>query len=437
MMHHIVLNVGPNDAFRPSVDDADVLCPFSVDSDKHAIHNTVSRNLKREGLSLSTTAEDILNLAMATYAADLFVRRSTGYDSWTRNFRLHLPVLEPDRWTESTDTVVEMLSFLTGDHWELSFRKRDVHDAEDDELGEPDFRPTAVSLFSGGLDSFIGSIERLEAGDVMALVGHHGAGTTNQAQENAYSAITESYKDKTRSFRFYVQPPTPEKGEPEKTTRSRSILFLALGTAVATSYGDPLPLYVPENGLISLNPPLTDSRMGTLSTRTTHPHFMDLFRQLVTALGTGLVVETPYRFLTKGEMAMRVIENKAFLAGVHKTVSCSHPDVGRYQGASPGQHCGYCVPCIIRRASLLKVELDEPGRYLMDIRTNRPAQGSDTNRDLRAFEMALRRFDSTDSDRHLFDVLSTGPIPPEHIHQFVDVFRRGMIEVHKFLQPGN
>lgn len=162
---------------------------------------------------------------------------------------------------------------------------------------------------------------------------------------------------------------------------------------------------------------------------------MDLYRRLLTALGTGVSVETPYRFTTKGEMAKAFVQNAAFLGGLHSTVSCSHPDVGRYQGASPGQHCGYCVPCIIRRSALLAAGLDNGSRYLSDIRTTKPPHDSETNRDLRAFEMALARFDADDHARHLFDVLSTGPIPPESIEQFVDVYRRGMLEVRAFLNP--
>jgi len=437
-MHHIVLRIGDDD-FTPALVEGDVSCVFHVEApgQPNLIRNSIKDDLTTAGLSLPPASEDVLHLAMAVYSADLYVRRATGFDSWTRNLRLHLPVLEHDRWSHHVELVTEMLSFLTGDHWSVAFRHRELPKKLEQESPEraTEFTPSAVSLFSGGLDSFIGAIECLGNGGTLSLVGHYGAGTTNQAQENAYRAISSNYKDKTRSFRFYVQPPMPSKGQPEKTTRSRSILFLALGTAVATGYGQPRTLYVPENGLISLNPPLTDSRMGTYSTRTTHPHFMDLYRRLLSALDTGVSVETLYRFRTKGEMARAVVHNQAFLDGLHSTVSCSHPDVGRYQKASPGQHCGYCVPCIIRRAALLAVGLDDASRYLSDIRTNRPPHDSDTNRDLRAFEMALASFDPDSRSRHLFDVLSTGPIPPEHIEQFVDVYRRGMLEVRAFLNP--
>src|ERR1019366_1113583 len=185
---------------------------------------------------------------------------------------------------------------------------------------------------------------------------------------------------------------------------------LARGAAVPAALGPSTPLVVPENGLISINRPLTYWRMGSWSTRTTHPHFIGLFRRLLEGLELTIDVQMPYRFHTKGEMARGVLGRTAFLSGWAKTISCSHPDVGRYRKKSPGQHCGYCVPCVIRRSSLAAVGLDDPGHYIEDVRG--PDQTWATSRsDLRCFHMAVQQFDE-DSRRHLFDILETGPIPP-------------------------
>ena len=40
-------------------------------------------------------------------------------------------------------------------------------------------------------------------------------------------------------------------------------------------------IIVPENGYISLNIPLTYSRIGSSSTRTTHPYYFELLNQLL------------------------------------------------------------------------------------------------------------------------------------------------------------
>lgn len=442
MTQHIACRIGPTDDFLPPTDSSSVVRVVSIDgkSDATAVRNSVKSELQRTGVVPSQAAFDLLHLAMAVYSADLCTLRSTGHDTWTRDLHLHLPVSAPDAWQASRGLVADMLGFLTGDHWALDFRQlpADGYFSRDSVRVEPTrFTPDAVSLFSGGLDSFIGVLEQLDAGQRLSLVGHHGMGTTNRAQERTFETLTSSHTDRLEWLRFYVQQPSlPEGQDYEKTTRSRSILFLTLGTAVANGYDRPLTLFVPENGLISLNPPLTASRMGSLSTRTTHPHFIALFRQVLAEIGIDVTIETPYRFETKGEMATRLAGNATFRAGVHNTVSCSHPDVGRYQGNSPGQHCGYCVPCIIRRAALFAARLDDPARYLLDIRNNRPPQGSETARDLRAFEMATRRFSASPRAKDLFEVLSTGPLPPESAADFAAVYRRGMEEIARFLGTG-
>lgn len=72
----------------------------------------------------------------------------------------------------------------------------------------------------------------------------------------------------------------------EISTRARSIIFYgfaALAVSVVNS-SEPINLYVPENGFISLNMPLSPARIGSLSTKTTHPVFLRKLQQLFEAL---------------------------------------------------------------------------------------------------------------------------------------------------------
>lgn len=441
MTHHIVCQVGEKDQFVPVVASDDVTHIVAIDrpGDKHLIRNSIAEGCALAQFQPAAVVRDLVNFAMAVYSADVGIFRTTGYDSWTRDFYLHLPVHDTKLWSNAIQTITDMLSFLTGDHWMIDIRPitSPYSPYSFENSDNPPLIFNAVSLFSGGLDSFIGAIDRLESGDILALVGHHGAGTTNKFQEQAHAAIESEYKEKSLLFPFYVQPPKLSGTEYEKTTRSRSILFLCLGSTIAASIGNGTRLFVPENGLISLNPPLINCRMGTLSTRTTHPHFIQLFRNVLNALAIDVLVETPYRFRTKGEMAQGVLNTDVFLNGVHNTLSCSHPDAGRYSGFSPGQHCGYCVPCIIRRACLKTIGLDDPSKVIIDVLKNRPPITSDKGQDVRAFEMALERFATLDPRRLLFDVIDTGPIPPEEIAEFVAVYKRGMLEVQQLFVDGD
>ena len=84
--------------------------------------------------------------------------------------------------------------------------------------------------------------------------------------------------------------------------RSRSLLYLALGLAAAAGFGAATPLIIPENGWISLNPPLTANRLGSCSTRTTHPYFLEQLTGLWRAAGLANPLVNPYQGLTKGEI---------------------------------------------------------------------------------------------------------------------------------------
>ena len=66
--------------------------------------------------------------------------------------------------------------------------------------------------------------------------------------------------------------------------------------------GDVVELLIPENGFISLNIPLTPLRVGTFSTRTTHPLFISQMQDILDALGINVRLSNPYQFKTKGEM---------------------------------------------------------------------------------------------------------------------------------------
>lgn len=137
----------------------------------------------------------------------------------------------------------------------------------------------------------------------------------------------------------------------EPTSRSRSLLFLALGLAVASVHQ--VPLWIPENGFASLNPPLGPERLGSLSTRTTHPAFLQNLAAVLTKAGAHAVIENPFAQSTKGEMYQRVVdlvggdEASAFLS---KTHSCALTGQ-RAHHISAERSCGICFGCVLRRAS--------------------------------------------------------------------------------------
>lgn len=119
-----------------------------------------------------------------------------------------------------------------------------------------------------------------------------------------------------------------------------------------------IPLYVCENGFISINPPLTDSRLGSLSTRTTHPEFLGLVQKLMAKAALRIRIENPYQLKTKGEMLQGCHDRTKLEENASLSISC-----GRYRRFG-NKHCGRCVPCLVRRAAFLKWGLPDKTEYL-------------------------------------------------------------------------
>jgi 7-cyano-7-deazaguanine synthase in queuosine biosynthesis len=434
---HVIAHVGPEDDFLPGISDAEPRLIVSIDQPgntsrlcQHLLTNVIDA-----GYWPNPIAVDLLNIALATYTADLRVSRRYAEDTWTRNFDLYVPVSDPALWKAASSRLTRLLSFLTGDSWRIEFRERSPTEAVA-QSKIPSNYPEAVCLFSGGLDSYVGAIDLLEKGLSVALVGQYGTSGTTE-QNAAFNAVREGHVEQVRPFWFYVLPPlghdrNGKKRLGEDTMRSRSLLFLGLGTAVATAIGRDIPLVVPENGFISLNVPLTHARTGSSSTRTTHPYVLELFREVLSEIGLSTGLITPYRFKTKGEMLAEAKSQDALARGVHQTISCSRPRVGRHLGLPVGLHCGYCVPCIIRRAALKTIGMDDEPN-LFDVTTGTAGPRKVQGADRRAFEMAILRTQTMSAFGLAAEVLNSGPIQPADVEQSVGVYRRGLQEVKGFL----
>lgn len=105
----------------------------------------------------------------------------------------------------------------------------------------------------------------------------------------------------------------------------------------------------------------------------------------------------------------------------------------RWEGGTPGTHCGHCLPCLVRRAAV-RAAGHPDAAYQLDVLANPPAADGDRGRDFRALAMAVERFRGTAESRLLFEVLNGGPLPPDTVSESVAVYRRGMVELENLLQ---
>ena len=182
-------------------------------------------------------ALDLLFIASCAYGVDKAVSRDMfSEDKWTRHLDVTIPVAEPDLWGTVSDDLADCLSFLTGDRWSFEFAKSNRALVQRQRIRRRRFRRSArlngeaVSLFSGGLDSWIGAIDFLAENPQrgLALVGHYDGdiGGPGKDQDNLAAWLEEAYP--SRFTRLKCRVGLYEKAA-EHSYRSRSFLFLALG----------------------------------------------------------------------------------------------------------------------------------------------------------------------------------------------------------------
>jgi hypothetical protein len=217
----------------------------------------------------------------------------------------------------------------------------------------------------------------------------------------------------------------------EDTTRGRSFLFFSLGVAAGTALGRDFVLKVPENGLIALNVPLDRLRLGALSTRTTHPFYMARWNELLRELGVGGKVENPYWDKTKGEMVAQSANPALLKQLTPLSLSCSSPAKARWAKKPPG-HCGYCLPCLIRRAALRDKDTTVYGvpDLTAAILDTRQAEGQQ----VRSFQIAIARLSKRPELAKAL-IHKPGPLydDPSRHEGLADVYRRGLEEVGRLL----
>jgi hypothetical protein len=217
----------------------------------------------------------------------------------------------------------------------------------------------------------------------------------------------------------------------EHTTRGRSFLFFALGVCAGTALGRDFVLQVPENGLIALNVPLDPLRLGALSTRTTHPFHIARWNELLAELGVAGSLHNPYWDKTKGEM-VAACANQALLDSIAPaSLSCSSPAKARWQGLPQG-HCGYCLPCLIRRASLLG--RDRTTYSLPHLGARKLDTGQAEGQQVRSFQIAIDRLSKRPELAQLL-IHKPGSLRDVagDVDALADVYRRGLTEVGRLL----
>ncbi len=349
---------------------------FSINRKKYStiFTNITDSWYRMNQMQIPTIYEDLFIIGLSIFALDKRVSRRRFKDCWTRDINVSIPVLEYDKWKDTELQWEKALGFLTGDHWNIAFRKSEVIYSFREHANRIHLNVQAcdcVCLFSGGLDSFCGAIRLLEEGASPCLVGHNEYPKLAKRQNLFASTFQNLYPEQSVKFISFTansRAPINEtegklKGS-ENTSRGRSLLFLCAALSIAGILGRNVPVYIPENGFIGLNIPLTGGRKGTCSTRTTHPYFLRQFNDILKQVGIENTIINFFAYNTKREIVQQVKDTDAFKSCYVDTISCSHPCLARYNKNGSKEYpinCGYCYPCLIRKSSLL--DIDEVKKY--------------------------------------------------------------------------
>jgi Queuosine biosynthesis protein QueC len=312
--------------------------------------------------NISDAHADLLEIASYIYAADSAIPRGGLTDEklgarWRRTLRFVIPVRNPELWSSTPliEALIQTASFLSDDNYDFDFFPlKNPQPAETyfSLSNAPDavFAPDDVILFSGGLDSFAGTVEGLVVhGKKVALVSHRSAPKIVTAQNYLVKELRRRFGS-DRILHVPVRAHLKKEFGREETHRARSFLFAALG-AVTAHLMHCNRIYFFENGVVSLNLPPVGQVVGARATRTTHPQALAGFQRVLSAaLGQPFYVSNPYGWMTKSEVIARIAQNDCHDL-IRHTRSCTR--VRSMTRIHP--HCGKCSQCIDRRFAVLAV----------------------------------------------------------------------------------
>lgn len=319
---------------------------------------------------------DLLEIATYVYCADQAVSRASGKpdtygELWRRNFEFHIPVRDPDFWTQPKviDCLVSTLSFLSDDIYNFNFVGQAtfppvqayLNIIDNEMLGSPE----QVMLFSGGIDSLGGAINEAIAERRKVILVRH---KSNDKYAERHKELKEKLELKCKGNEpifITVSVNKDKELSKEYTQRSRSFLFACLAATIAKMIGQSNIRFY-ENGVVSLNLPMCGQVIGGRATRTTHPKVINGYQKLLSFVADeSFSVENLFITKTKGEV-FDFIAQHSCQDLIPLSISCAHP----WRRSNKKPHCGTCSQCIDRRLAGIasgKEEYDPLDGYDVDI----------------------------------------------------------------------
>jgi hypothetical protein len=318
----------------------------------------VDRNIEFSTLRLETycfaewkpVVYDALLVAAAVEFADRTQHRPAL--KWEREIELQIPVHDPGRWNKSgvKDALHNVLNFLTGDRWGISFceRRQPLNPPRQGRFSLPEGL-SAVLPFSDGLDSrIVAGLMARELGNKLVRV-RLGSKTCDapslSRQQHPFTSIPYRVREADRRFS-------------ESSARSRGFKF-ALVSGLAAYLAKAQQIIVPESGQGALGPSLVTVGQAYEDYRS-HPLFTDRMEKFLGALlDHNVRFQFPRLWFTKGETLTKFVTECEEASVWASTWSCWQ-QTRQVSVEKKKRQCGICAACMLRRMSVHAAGLLEP-----------------------------------------------------------------------------
>jgi 7-cyano-7-deazaguanine synthase in queuosine biosynthesis len=392
------------------------------------------------GSTLDPVSLDLCEIAAYVYMGDKGVSRGR-YEKWVRNLSWIVPVRDPDRWNSVKEHLTNAVATLSGDNVRFTFVKAKSGKRKQSNLPvlseQTTFPESDCScLFSGGLDSFAGAAYLINQERRRPLfASHYANGDLKNKQRELLNIIQMKFGEDFHHFQYWVtsrrNKSAPHKYlRQENSHRARSFLFMSFATVAAVCRGLS-DIFICENGVLSMNVPISDARKGSRSTRHAHPLYLFHFNQLINALyEREFNVRNPFFFQTKGE-EIGLLKTLDLESSIKDTVTCwGYPNqTCRYRYSN---HCGYCIPCIVRRVSLIAAGMEESDdQYVVDVFGTADKLSERQLRNVEDLAFFCQRFDALSTTELLYTypelvMIESGNVSgvEDRIEQIIRVYKK-------------
>jgi 7-cyano-7-deazaguanine synthase in queuosine biosynthesis len=353
---HLILCGGASLSSRQQAWQSAKTVGLRINEDPGRVNLKISDITEKLMSNLTNLELDLLEIASYVYGADQATTRGGPVridygEAWFRDFRFEVPVRRRDFWAsgEVQDDLSRTLHDLSGDNFEFEFsaHPRPSKTPSYFEWGKDEATDVNdVLLFSGGLDSLGGAIQEILCQKQKVVLISHRANPKIDARQRRLVTEIASRSAERRLAPVHVPVWVNKAKELNKeyTQRTRSFLFASIAAVVSRLFGLQRIRFF-ENGITSLNLPISPQVLSTRASRTTHPKpLAGMCSLLSRVFPDGFGIENPFFWKTKTQILKEIKEAGNSELGA-STVSCAHT----WEMTNENPHCGKCSQCLERR----------------------------------------------------------------------------------------